>query len=140
MRKPGEKKKETFLSGAAERFCPTKGKAREQHVCSSNHYPDVPHGLNLQPLRCRGASPARWPLTQPGGLKLLSSRVRATKPPGDPLPAGVRWDTAPCQPPAPCPVRRKGSCWPLASTSCIVLNIVFQLHVLFSMKQTYRRK
>lgn len=45
-----------------------------------------------------------------------------------------------CSPPAPEPARRKGSCWPLASTSCIALNIVFRLCVLFSMKQTYRRK
>ena len=42
--------------------------------------------------------------------------------------------------PALGPARRKGGRWPLASTSCIALNIVFQLHVLFSMKQTYRRK
>lgn len=32
--------------------------------------------------------------------------------------------------------RAKGGCWPLASVSCVALNTVFRLRVLFGMKQT----
>lgn len=87
-----------------------------------------------------GCFQARWKLT---GLPGTPPSCR--EPHLEALPAGrcVGDSTLPApssSPPAAGPARRKGSRWPLASTSCIPLNIVFRLHVLFGMKQTCRRK
>lgn len=105
-------------------------------------------------LACWGAA-SGWTLSQSSRLRLFPSGVEANRPPWDPsvlqepylaaLPAAAYitdsiLPATSSSPPAPRPARRKGSHWPLASTSCVALNTLFWLHVLFAMKQIYWRK